>query len=133
MATLFLKRYPDSSSGKFIDGTAQDIEESLISDEILNMLGDLKSLPTLQLYGDTADNNFSAFPCITGEWIDLLRKQIEEKFVNSRSHPHTHQPAKDELENEILNMRVMTNVFYLLWLKETQYGEDEFAILQLEM
>lgn len=133
MSTLFLKLYPKNSGEKFIDGTAQDIGESLISDEILKMLGDVTSLPSLQLYGDAEDNNFSAFPCITGECINLLKQKIEERFINFRSHPHAHLSTKEELENEILEMRVLTNVFYLLWLKETQYGDDEFAILQLEM
>lgn len=133
MARLYLKLYPSSPKGRFIDGSEKVIEECLFSDELIEFIGPLSKLPQLQVHFDAESSDSTSYPCLRVEEAEKLATHIRDTIVNRQvgdTQLAEHEQS-DPLEL-IWELRNLCNALHTIWLKQTKFGDDQFAILQLE-
>jgi len=134
MARLYLKLYPSSPEGRFIDGSEKVIEECLFSDALLEFIGPLSKLPQLQVHFDAESSDSTSYPCLRSEEAEKLVAHIRETIFSRQvgdTHLAEHEQS-DPLEH-IWELRNLCNALHTIWLKQTKFGDDELAILQLEL
>lgn len=133
MARLYLKLYPSSSNGRFIDGSEQVIEECLFSNELVEFIGPLSKLPQLQVHFDAESSDSTTYPCLLVEEAEKLATHIRETIVSIQvgDTQLTEHEQNDPLEL-IWELRNLCNALHTIWLKQTNFGDDQLAILQLE-
>jgi len=82
MARLYLKLYPSSPEGRFIDGSEKVIEECLFSEELLEFIGPLSKLPHLQIHFDAESSDSTYYPCLLVEEAEKLATHIRETIFS---------------------------------------------------
>lgn len=133
MARLYLKLYPSSPEGRFIDGSEKVIEECLFSDELVEFIGPLSKLPQLQVHFDAQSIDSTSYPCLRVEEAQKLTTHILECIVSRQvGDSQLAEPGQSDPLEHIWELRNLCNAFHIIWLKQTKFGDDQLAILQLE-
>jgi len=128
---LFLMKYPESPQGRYIEDTAQKIEECFISDAILKELDSLDPWVELEVFEDANGNESNLFQCIDNSKI----AQVEKKTINIFKHLvreiGVEDIAPEKIESTMVNFRSICNMHFLLRIKAEKYSADERVVVQL--
>ena len=130
-SSLFLYKYPEGPQGRYIEETAQKIEECFISDAILGDIEDLKPWAELTVFEEKLGESQNIVTCVSNAKIGDLKLRITELFVRSMHIEHVSIETTELLDTQITDVRTICNIHFLLRLKLEKFQMDDRVVIQL--
>ncbi|MBO6037057.1 MAG: hypothetical protein IJ934_00660 [Acetobacter sp.] len=133
--SLFLCKYQETSTGRYIDGTEETIETCFIDEDIFQHFEKWEVWCKQEIFEDEEEKeSTNVIEYIDHDKIESVIKEMQKLFLDKRYEKIQRKELEENphlLTNVIKKFRTICNIIFLLQLKFDQYPTDSRVIVQL--
>lgn len=130
---LILLKFDFDNEKKYTEESMETLRNVYLGDNIYKQITDNINLATLKVFDEKNSNEYSELDCILDKDIpkicSMIKNTILAKFLSF--HNKTEANIKENLETDIKEIRIITNIYDLLEKKLVAYGSDKNVVVKI--